>query len=302
MVERSDLRRAGASLEGYNGRMETSDWPAPLGPRELDRRYPGLIDGIAILAGAANVIMQLSWRGVGRGVIESTVESGQLFKHPLKRTRTTLTYLGVALVGTREEKLAYREAVNGAHRHVRSTAQSPIRYNAFDPELQQWVAACLVYGILDTRRRLRGELPREELEQLYPLLAPLGTTLQVRADTWPRDLAAFEAYWEEGLARLELDAEIRAYLGAFMQLKYLAPPLRAVFAPSNVFFTTGFLPEPVRRAMNLPWTPEQQRRFDGVMRAIGMCNRMLPRALRQLPNTLVMWDFRRRLRRGARLV
>ena len=280
----------------------TTDWPPPLGPAELDRRYPGIIDGIAFLAGSANVIMQLSWRGVGRGVVESTVESGQLFKHPVKRARTTITYLGVALVGTREEKLAYREAVNGAHRHVRSTARSPVQYNAFDPELQLWVAACLMYGVLDTRRRLRGDLPRATLEEMYLLLTPLGTTLQVRPESWPADLAAFEAYWEHGLAKMELDDEVRSYLVAFASLKFLWRPLRFLFGPFHRFLTTGFLPEPVRRLMHLPWTARQQRRFDRVVRGLALVNRMLPRAIRQLPNTLVMWDFRRRLRRGKPLI
>lgn len=282
--------------------MATTTWPTPLEPRELDRRYPGILDGISVLAGGANVIMQLSWRGVGRGVIESTVESGQLFRHPLKRTRTTMTYLGVALVGTREEKLAYREAVNGVHRHVRSTARSPVRYDAFDPQLQLWVAACLVYGIVDTRRRLRGELPRETLEEMYRYLAPLGTTLQVHPELWPADLAAFEAYWNEGLAKVELDDEVRSYLLAFASLKFLWRPLRFAFAPLNRFLTTGFLPEPVRRAMGLTWTERHERWFARIIRLIALANRMLPRSIRQLPNTIVMWDFRRRLRRGMPLV
>ena len=282
--------------------MVTTNWPAPLGPRELDRRYPGIIDGIAVLAGGANVIMQLAWRGVGRGVVESTVESGQLFRHPLKRTRTTMTYLGVALVGTNEEKLAYREAVNGVHRHVRSTTRSPVRYDAFDPQLQLWVAACLAYGILDTRRRLRGDLPRETLEEMYRFLAPLGTTLQVHPELWPSDLASFETYWNQGLANVEIDEEVRSYLLAFASLKFLWRPLRFAFGPFNLFLTTGFLPDPVRRAMGLSWTARQQRRFDRIIRVIAFANRLLPRLIRQLPNTIVMWDFRRRLRRGASLV
>ena len=47
---------------------------------------------------------------------------------------------------TAEEKLAYRRAVNGAHAQVYSTDESPVEYNAFNPELQLWVAACLYWG------------------------------------------------------------------------------------------------------------------------------------------------------------
>lgn len=46
--------------------------------------------GVALLAGPANVIMELAMPGVGYGVLESRVESGRLDRHPIKRARTTL--------------------------------------------------------------------------------------------------------------------------------------------------------------------------------------------------------------------
>ena len=52
--------------------------------------------GVGLLAGAANVIMQLASPGVGYGVMESRVESGRIDRHPIKRARTTFTYLAVA--------------------------------------------------------------------------------------------------------------------------------------------------------------------------------------------------------------
>src|SRR5690349_24798586 len=47
------------------------------------------MDFWAFAAGAANVVMQLSWPEVGYGVAESKVDSGNLLKHPWKRARTT---------------------------------------------------------------------------------------------------------------------------------------------------------------------------------------------------------------------
>ena len=52
--------------------------------------------GVGLLVGAANVIMQLARPGVGYGVLESRVESGRVDLHPIKRARTTFTYLAVA--------------------------------------------------------------------------------------------------------------------------------------------------------------------------------------------------------------
>lgn len=124
----------------------------------MDQQFPGMLDGIQILSGAANVIMQLSYPGVGYGVVESRVHSGHVFRHPIKRARTTFTYLAVALLGTPEEKLAYRKAVNGVHAQVYSTEQSPVKYHALDPKLQLWVAACLYVGFADVNRQLGGRL------------------------------------------------------------------------------------------------------------------------------------------------
>src|ERR1044072_9256983 len=113
---------------------------APPDP-DLDLR-PFLDALAAAFAGGANVVMQLSWPQVGYGVYESRVDSGKIFLHPWKRARTTGTYLSVALLGTDRDRELFRAAVNTAHAQVRSTADSPVRYNAFDPDLQLWVAAC----------------------------------------------------------------------------------------------------------------------------------------------------------------
>src|SRR3954453_8274115 len=126
------------------------------------------LDGLgAILAGTANVIMQLSRPPVGYGVLESPVESGQVMRHPVKRFRTTFTYLAVALFGTDSERMAYRAAVDTVHRQVHSRAGSPVRYSAMDPTLQLWVAACLYWGTADLYRRMYGPLSEEQADELY---------------------------------------------------------------------------------------------------------------------------------------
>src|ERR1700756_2971731 len=107
------------------------------------RRLADLLNPAAVLLPAANVIMQLSAPPVGYGVLESPVDSGNVYKHPYKRARTTGTYLAAATVGTDKDREAIRQAVDAAHARVRSTPESPVPYNAFDPALQLWVAACL---------------------------------------------------------------------------------------------------------------------------------------------------------------
>ncbi|HVL01050.1 MAG TPA: oxygenase MpaB family protein [Dongiaceae bacterium] len=277
-------------------------WPAPLNGREWDRLFPGVMDGIGVLGGGANVIMQLALLPVGYGVADSKVESGALFKHPIKRARTTFTYLAVAMMGTTEEKLAYRKAVNKSHTQVRSAEGDKVQYNAFDPELQLWVAACLYWGFMDTYSKLYGEPDRARLEEFYRMAEPLGTTLQVRPGMWPADLDAFDRYWQAGLNKLQIDDKVRTFLTRLVDLKFLHPVLSRPFGPFHRFITTGFLPQTVRDQMRLDWSPSQQQNFDRFMKTVGGVNRLMPRLLRQFPFNLVMWDFRRRLRKGLPLV
>src|SRR3979409_1866069 len=80
------------------------------------RRKPGMAGGL--VAGPANVIMQLARPGVGYGVLESRVESGRVDLHPVKRARTTFTYLAVATGGSDAQKDAFRRPANQAHAQV----------------------------------------------------------------------------------------------------------------------------------------------------------------------------------------
>jgi uncharacterized protein (DUF2236 family) len=150
------------------------------GPAPKRRRGAGFDDGlmgVALLAGPANVIMQLANPAVGYGVVESRVDSGRTDLHPIKRARTTFTYLAVATRGSDAQKAAYRRAVNKAHAQVYSTEDSPVKYNAFDTNLQLWVAACLYKGGVDVFRMFIGELDDEAADQHYRDSVTMGTTL-----------------------------------------------------------------------------------------------------------------------------
>lgn len=277
-------------------------WEAPLDGAEWDRRFPGIMDGVSLLGGPANVVLQLALAPVGYGVAESKVESGSILKRPLKRARTTFTYLSVAMMGTTEEKLAYRRAVNWAHAQVRSEAGSKVQYNALDSNLQMWVAACLVWGFMDGYRLLRGFPDEQSRREFYALAMPLGTTLQVKPSQWPADLEAFDAYWNEGLSQLHIDDNIREFLMKVVTLSFTGPVLSKILGPFPRFVTTGFLPPQVRAQMRLDWSDQQERKFQRLMRGLGTVNRMLPRVIRQFPYNIVMWDFRRRLRKGLPLI
>lgn len=188
--------------------------------------------------------MQLARPAVGYGVYESKVETGRLDRHPVKRTRTTLTYLAVASLATDEEKKLYRRAVNGSHKHVRSDENSAVEYNAFDPELQLWVAACLYRGFEDVYKILYGDLDPVTRDAFYQRSATFGTTLQMRRDMWPADRDAFEVYWNENLDKVAIDETIREHLYGIASATFTPKLLHPVVGPLNRFVTTGSCPKP----------------------------------------------------------
>ncbi|BBX19212.1 hypothetical protein CRI77_00545 [Mycolicibacterium duvalii] len=260
------------------------------------------MDFWSFAAGAANVIMQLSVPGVGHGVVESKVDSGNLMKHPWKRARTTFQYLAVAVLGSDADRAAYRDAVNESHRHVRSDASSPVRYNAFDPVLQMWVAACLFVGLEDTYQLLRGRMTPEQSEQFYRSAWPLGTTLQVGEDQWPPTRTDFDRYWDDACGRIAVDEVVGDFLADLVDLRMINPVLALPFRPLLKFLTVGFLAPVFRDALGLSWGRSRQRLFERLFLVVAFVNRFLPGFVRQGGTYLLLADVRMRVRRGRRLV
>jgi uncharacterized protein (DUF2236 family) len=291
------------------GHVERAVADAPRSRRGPRRRALGIDEGlmgVALLAGPANVIMQLARPGVGYGVLESRVESGRVDLHPIKRARTTFTYLAVASAGSDAQKEAFRRAVNRAHAQVYSTPESPVAYNAFDVDLQLWVGACLYKGGVDIYRTFIGELDGEDADRHYREGMALATTLQVPPKMWPADRAAFDRYWQQSLAEVHIDDAVREYLYPIAAGRIrgvtLPRPLQRLSDGFSLLITTGFLPQRFRDEMRLPWDAAKQRRFDRLMAVLRAVNRMLPRFVRQFPFNVLLADVDRRIRTGRPLV
>jgi uncharacterized protein (DUF2236 family) len=274
--------------------------------RREGARLEDQLMGMALLLGPANVIMQLARPGVGYGVMESRVDSGRVDLHPIKRARTTFTYLAVAAAGSEEQKAAFRRAVNGAHAQVYSTPDSPVQYNAFDPDLQLWVAACLYKGGVDFYRMFVGEIDERDADRHYSEGMVLGTTLQVPPEMWPPDRAAFDRYWQEQLDKVHIDDSVREYLYPIavgrLRAVTLPEPLRRLPERLALLITTGFLPQRFRDEMQFSWDAAKQRRFDRLIAVLRTVNKMMPRFIRRFPFNVLLWDLDRRIKAGRPLV
>lgn len=280
-----------------------SDGPEdpPAASKPLDVRGL-LVSGLGLAPAGANVIMQLSRLPIGHAVVESKVESGSLNKHPIKRTRTTLAYIMIALFGTERERLTLQREVNAVHRQVRSDDDSAVEYDALDPELQLWVAACMFRGVIDAVTCLVGPVDEAAYMELLQRCSSFATTLQVPESRWPVDRAAFEDYWSEAVSLIQMDDKTRTYLRGLANLEFLPKFLSLTLGPAHRFITIGFLPPNFREELGYPWTPRNQARFEKIFSRVSAVNRHLPKWLRAIPWNLIEWDTRRRMAHGRRVL
>jgi uncharacterized protein (DUF2236 family) len=261
-----------------------------------------LLNGLSLALAGANVIMQLSRLPVGRGVVESTVESGSLYKHPIKRTRTTLGYIMIALFGTQHERTVLQREINRQHQSVHSGVGHDVEYNAFNPELQLWVAACMYRGLQDAITFLYGRPDTETLDSLYQFSSRFATTLQTPESMWPVDRTAFEEYWDDSLQHVVMDDSTRNYLYGIASLGFLPTPFRSILGPPHRFITAGFLPAIFRDELGLVWSSRRQHLFEYLITIFAFLNRLLPWPLREFPWNIALWDTRRRIRSARPIV
>lgn len=271
-------------------------------PRKRPAQLADALDFWMFAGAAANVAMQFAHQGVAAGVMESPVESGALMVHPWKRLRTTSAYLAVAVLGTDEDKSAMRAAVNVAHRQVRSRPDSKVKYNAFDRNLQMYVAAAIYIGFEDTHQLLCGKMTDDELEAFYQGSDTFGTTLQVHPDMWPKTRAEFDDYWLEACKQVVCDDEFRAYIDDLLHLRMIHWSIRVMFGSLLRFLTAGFLPPHFREQMAIEWSTADQRRFEHLFQFVGFVNRFIPKFIRFAGTNAMMRDVRGRITRQKPLI
>lgn len=185
---------------------------------------------------------------------------------------------------------------------MRSLPGEPVPYNAFDTELQLWVAACLYKGTEDIARVAGIERSDEDLERVYRYCARLGTTLQVRPEQWPADRQAFQAYWDGKVTEIEMDDLTRGYLQGIARAEFLGRPWSSLLGPLVQLQSVGFLPQAFRDELGLPWTARDQKVFDALLSTWGALDRRMPAVIRRFPFNLCLWDTRLRIRLGRPIV
>ncbi len=249
----------------------------------MARRDLGMRDiageGALIAAGGRSILLQIANPAIGHGVAHHS----DFASRPLDRLRGTLTYVYAVVFGTPAEAASASRRVNRAHGPVvGEAADGAPAYSAFTPELQLWVAATLYDSAITMRELVFGPLEDDVADALYLDYAVLGTALQVPADLWPVDRAAFAGYFRDRVAELSTDATTRAVANELLHPQ-AGPVWLRMLMPLGRLLTVGLLPARVRELFELDWSPRSQRRFDRLLAITAVVYPLLPMRLRHWP-------------------
>ncbi|WP_410782564.1 oxygenase MpaB family protein [Leifsonia sp. SIMBA_070] len=245
-------------------------------------------EALTLAGGGRALLLQIAHPAVGRGVVEHSDFATRL----LERFDSTMLYLTASMFGTPEELRAMRRVVNRAHAPVRGGGEHGASYNAYDPELQLWVAATLYQTMIDLHERIFGALTAEQADVAYRELVTALSNLQLSPDRWPPTRHDFDEYWERLVKTLSVDDDVLAVSRHILYPRAVPWWLRPAL-PATRLLTAGLLPEPVRQQFRLPWDARRQRRFDRALQWTAILYPRLPLALRHLPRDRYLAALRR---------
>ncbi|AZG46837.1 oxygenase MpaB family protein [Gordonia insulae] len=305
VIDRNDAAPAGREHDGFQ-HAHVADVARARSRRRV-RRTGDLVTGLGPTIAGANVIMQLANPKVGHGVVESRVDSGSAVKHPIKRSRTTGTFLAVALLGDARDRAYVHDELQRVHEQVYSTSTSPVRYSANDSRLQLWVAVCLLKYFIDQYELLYGPLSADERENVVADSRWLGTSLNVRDDQWPSSYRELHDYWQAQLDDLTIDPPVRELLQRLSDLSFLSYRMgpagtvahKVLGRPMNYLIKAGLPPE-FRAMMNWRWSTADEWHYERALAIARIVDPAVGRVMRGLLQAYV-YDMRLRRRLGLKV-
>ena len=226
-------------------------------------------DSALVLGGGAAILLQIADPVVGRGVAAHSAFA----EDPMRRLRHTLGYVYAIGLGDTEQVRRAAGFVDRAHAGVAG---------ATDPDRQLWVAATLYRVGVDTHELLHGPLDDgARRRDLCGERRCSARRCRCPTERWPADRAAFEDYWRDAVAGLEVGDDARSVARDLLHPRRVPLWVRAGM-PLGRTLTAGLLPASVRDAYGLPWHPRAVP--PGRCAVARLATRLAPRRLRELPS------------------
>jgi len=237
------------------------------------------------LLGPTLLVLQVAHPVVGAGVQQHSNYRDE----PWQRLMRTFFSLSTLVYGGEGGAAAEAARLRRLHATIKGVDDQGRRYHALRPDAYLWVHATLVHGGVDGHRVFGTGVPPEQLAEYYAQMRDLGLILGLRERHLPPDWDSFCAYYDDVvLHTLEDNQAVRDVLES---LRHPARPFRPLPGPvwrpvARVsgglagLVAVGTLPPPLRERLDLPWTPQQERRLRGFAAAVRGGMALVPPPLR----------------------
>jgi uncharacterized protein (DUF2236 family) len=261
---------------------DDADDPGLFGPESVTWRLAR--EPFLLVGGGRALLMQVAHPLVAQGVVDHSDYDLDPFG---RLVRTVMWLVAVTFGTTAEAEEASREvrrvhaAVRGTLAAGNATSELPAGtpYSAADPDLSRWVLATIVHSMLATYEAMVGELHPDLADRFVREWRAVAPLVAVRDhDMWPT-AAALRDYVDAQVRSLQPVAASREAARVV-----LSPPLPSrALRPATAgvaFLTTGLLPQPLRRAYGLRWTPLEEAAHRATCASLRRLHGIAPRRFR----------------------
>jgi uncharacterized protein (DUF2236 family) len=288
---RADVAAAVGSLLPSSSRPFPIQDPAPdpgiFGPGSVTWRV--MAEPLLMLGAGRALLMQAAQPLVAEGAIEHSTYATD----PFGRFERTVEWVTVVCFGTTAEARTATRHVNRLHRsvegvlssgHATDGVRAGAPYSGRDTELLRWVLATFIDTMLVAHDAFVGGLTEDDRDRFVREWQAVGDLMGVSAGTAWRTRVELTEYVAETVA------SGRAMPGPGSRLvsrTILHPPvtstaMRPLWATLS-FTTTGLVPEPVRRAYGIRWTPLHAAAHSALALSLRTGRAALPRRLKVSP-------------------
>ncbi|MHB1927885.1 MAG: oxygenase MpaB family protein [Acidimicrobiales bacterium] len=241
-----------------------------------------------LLLAPATLVLQVAHPTVGLAVQQHS----DFVAHPWRRLLRTMRSSIRFTYGTAEVAEAEATRLRRVHEGIRGVDADGVPYSALDPEASAWVHLTLGRFGVEIQRVFGTPMSPAELDTFFSEWRHVGRLLGVRDDLLPADWGAFTDYFDQAVEHtLQDNPAVRDVLHS---IACPIPPSRmvptAVWRPVahrtgalTTLFTIGTLPAPLRRRLDVAWTPDDERRLQRRAATVGRAVSALPAPLRYYP-------------------
>jgi uncharacterized protein (DUF2236 family) len=250
-LSQPEITRSGADVDAL-----------PLGPQSLVWRYFG--DNRMVLIGPRPAVLQNMLAELGQGVLDHSV----FFSDTAARVKRSLPPIFMTVYGNDDDHPGRQ--VRDFHHEIKGKMPQGKRYHALDPETYYWAHATFVEQVLYFADTFVKRLTRAEKERIYLESKTWYRRYAVSERPMPSDYAEFEKYWNHMLDNVIVAHPTAKYGVGYVTKGFPCPKavptwlwriVAVAFNPVAAFLTTGGLPPRARELLGLPWSEQQERRY-----------------------------------------